>query len=388
MTPVEHAARLTSRSGRLAARAALAAACAVAGSLALSACTGLPHLPLPDGQDPAPAVTPPPAAVPLPEADPEVIALADRMFLTEEGRTLFLSTLPELADAERIETACAGAGDTDADGVFTGGCFVGSQHRMDDRIYVFRPSDERLAESMVTVAAHELLHAAYARLSPMERATVDPLLAEATAGVPADDPIHEQIAWSTDGDDAKLATERFSYLGSQIRPAGGFAAELERVYARWFTDRAALVDTHHRASSVVQDSIAAADAAFSTAAGQESQNAQARAQLDADRRAYDSALAAYSADLAQFEATPVEERGRWEVTLRPVGAEPVTMSWEASLTYRHDELEGFRADLAARDAALTQAEASAAALRADAEQQRADAIALVRAANPNAEIED
>ncbi|WP_206447526.1 hypothetical protein [Agrococcus sp. KRD186] len=387
MTLVEQRPSSTPRRlGRRAARTAITIAGTLAGALGLTACVGQPPLQLETYPSPAAVVPATPTAAALPLPDAEVVELADRMFLTAEGRTTFYATQPTLADAEAIETACADAVDAGAEGWFTGGCFVGGQHRDADRIFVFRPGDERLAESMVTVAAHELLHAAYARLSLLDRATVDGLVAEAAASVPSDDPVLEQIERSTDGDASTRANEQFAYLGSQITLQSGFPAQLEDVYARLFTDRSALVDTHRRAASVVEETIAAAEAAIASAAAQESQTARDRAQLEADRGGYEAALAAYSADLERFNATPLEERARWEVTLQPEGAEPITMSWEASLTYRHDELERFRGDLESRASALSAAEAAAEDLRTDAEQRRADAVALMRAANPNAVI--
>lgn len=335
---------------------------------------------------PAPA---PSTAAPLSPPDPEVVALADQMLLTAEGRAVFYSTQPQLADAAEIETACAGARDGGAGDSFTGGCFTGAAQRRDsDRIFVFRPSDDRLLESMVTVAAHELLHAVYARLDPGQRARVDLLVAEATARVPGDDAVHEQIEWSVGGAEVKRANEQFAYLGSQIALDAGFPAALEEVYGRYFSDRLALVDTHRRALAVIDDTLAAVDVAWADVAAHESDNARARAQLDADRGGYETALAAYSADVDRFNATAPEERGRWEVTLRPVDAQPVTMTWEASLDYRREELDSFRDDLEARASALSAAEADAANMRASAEQSRADAIALLRARNPNADISD
>jgi hypothetical protein len=200
--------------------------------------------------------------------------------------------------------------------------------------------------------------------------------------------VHEQISWSVGDDEANRTNEQFAYLGSQIALPGGFPELLEDVYALFFTDRAALVQTHVRASAVIGDAIAAADAVWAEVGTRESENARARAQLTADRGGYDEALAAYDADVHRFNATPPEEQARWEVTLRPAGAEPVTMSWEASLSYRRDELEHFRSDIESRAAALASADAAAAGLRAAAEAARADAIALVRAANPHAVIEE
>ncbi|WP_157674202.1 hypothetical protein [Agrococcus carbonis] len=373
--------------------AALLAAVALGGAMALWG-----GIVPPRGYDtgPAPSAAAPqptsgtPAADAPPDAAPdaEVVALADAMFLTDEGRSIFFAARPRLVDADAIAVECAGVGDADASDLFTGGCFVGQALSRDaDRIFVLRPDDERLHGSMVSIAAHELLHAVYARASPMERAQIDRLVADATAMVPASDPVHEQIEWSVAGDEANRANEQFAYLGSQVAVAGGFPAQLEERYARIFTDRLALVDAHRRADAVVDDAVAAADAAWSAANDAAARTARDRAQLDADRRGYDAAAATYGEDLARFEATPAEEQARWEVTLRPAGGAELTMSWEASLQYRWEELERYRGELAARATEVESAEAEASALRAEAEQRRADALALARAANPNAVID-
>lgn len=353
-------------------------------TLALVACNGTQGL-LPS-LDSAPAVAPSAAPLPLPDAD--VVALADQMFLTAEGRAMFYASQPQLADADEIETECAGAGDTGAGDRFIGGCFIttAGQHPDAGRIFVFRPADDRLRESMVTVGAHELLHAAYARFGPGQQAQVDALVAEATALMPADDPVHEQIEWSTGDDAGNRASERFAYLGSQVALEAGIPEPLEDIYALSFADRAALVETHRRASAVIDDALAAVDAAWAHVQTLESHNAQARAQLQADRDGYDAAFNTYTADLERFNATPPEEQARWEVTLRPAGEQPVTMTWEASLTYRREELERFRGELDARSVALAAAEATASSARAEADALQADAMALVQAANPKAHI--
>ncbi|WP_306233096.1 hypothetical protein [Agrococcus beijingensis] len=339
---------------------------------------------------PSTAPSPTPTAAPLPLPADDVIALADQMLLTSEGRTVFFESQPRLADADEIVVECAGVGDAGADDRFTGGCFLGSggTNRDADRIFVFRPADARLAESMVTVGAHELLHAVYARFEPGERAQVDALVVQAAALVPADDPVHEQIEWSVGDAEPNRANEQFAYLGSQIAIEGGFPELLEDVYALFFTDRAALVEAHRRAGAVIDDARAAAEAAWAEVGPQESANAQERAQLEADRGGYASAASTYTADLDRFNATPAEEQARWEVTLTPVGEAPITMSWQASLTYRWEQLEGFRAELEARAAALASAGATAASARAEAERLQADALALIQAANPNAATDD
>jgi hypothetical protein len=95
---------------------------------------------------------------------------------------------------------------------------------------------------MVTTAAHELLHAAYARLDPAERDEIDALVEAELLRVPAENGVHGQIAASVGDRSENRANELFAYLGSQVVLDGGFDPKLETYYARYFTDREALVD--------------------------------------------------------------------------------------------------------------------------------------------------
>ena len=192
-------------------------------------------------------------AAPTPAQD--ALALADQMFLTDEGRSVFFEMQPEILDPAGIEEACPDVAlAPPADQIWVqAGCFTATTFggtTTFGRIHILRPADPRLAEQMVTTGAHELLHAVYARLGESERALVDGLVAAETARIPVDDVVLTQIASSTGGDERSRSTEQFAYLGSQVMPDGGFAPELEAIYARTFTDRAALVDVYRRTTGI------------------------------------------------------------------------------------------------------------------------------------------
>jgi len=192
-------------------------------------------------------------AAPAPAQD--ALALADQMLLTDEGRSVFFEMQPEILDAAGIEEACHDGASTRPveEGWYHAGCFMATTFggtKTVGRIYILRPADPRSAEQMVTTGAHELLHAFYARLGESERAFVDGLVAAEAARIPVDDVVLAQIASSTGGDERNLSTEQFAYLGSQFMPDGGFAPELEAIYARTFTDRAALVDVYRRTTGI------------------------------------------------------------------------------------------------------------------------------------------
>ncbi|MFS2281386.1 hypothetical protein V2S04_11265 [Microbacterium sp. OR21] len=176
-----------------------------------------------------------------PALDDEFAALADRMVLTPEGREVLASTQPRFVDAGELAEVC-GSDSHGTDDTILLGCFTGfSQSRAQDRIVILEPTDDLIGRSLVTTAAHELLHAVFARMPGEEQSRIADLAAAATARLAADDPVHEQIAASMGGDEASRATEQFAYLGSQMRLDPVHDAELEEIYARTFEDRTAIL---------------------------------------------------------------------------------------------------------------------------------------------------
>lgn len=363
------------RTGVLAIVVAVIGVALFAGTLIQAALSGE------DGwRPPAPGLAAPDGGLPRHgEPSAAAVELADRMPLTAEGRELFLSTAPEIVDGDGIRTRCDSAHRAAAEGSFQVlGCY-----RSDHRIAVFQAADPRLHDTTVITAAHELLHAVYAGLDDAERDLVDRLITEEAARLPADDPIHAQIDASVGDHTGSLANERFAYLGTQVQGAGGFAAELEGVYGRYISDRAALVEMHRRAESVIPQANEALRARWDEVSALEQANAQEEAQLSADRGAHEAALASYNADADEFNATPPELRAQYASIVTYPDGRTERMSWEAALAARYAELEAFRADIEARGAALEAEKARAAQLRADAEAAQADLEALIDAATPD-----
>lgn len=170
-----------------------------------------------------------------PDPDVEIAQLADHMGLTAEGRLIFYDAEPAIVDGPEIARICTD-GEELPGGLYHAGCYLGT-----DRIFLLR---ERRTPVLVTTAAHELLHAAYRRMSDTERTHIDALVTVEMARVPADDPIHAQIEASVGDNPQARPDEKFAYLGSQVLLPGGFAPELDAVYARYFTDRAGLAGAH------------------------------------------------------------------------------------------------------------------------------------------------
>lgn len=169
-----------------------------------------------------------------PEPQAEIAAIAERMNLTPEGAALFAAAQPRVVDDLDVICGTPDTSDTPQDGIVLG-CYHGL-----DRIYILRGTGFGADARMVTTAAHELLHAAYARMDASERSLIARLVADETARIAPGSPILAHIDASVGDDEDNRANEQFAYLGAQVVLEGGFDPTLEEIYARWFVDREAL----------------------------------------------------------------------------------------------------------------------------------------------------
>lgn len=320
----------------------------------------------------------PPASVPVPSA--EVVGLADAAYLSAEGRELFYATRPELLDAASFAGRCD---DAQAARPVPAGSTVGCYRSATDSILVYVPADARLHGFVVETAAHELLHAAWERLTSAEQAAITPILEAEVAALAGDDPIHEQIAGSVGDHAENRPTELFAYVGTQVWREGGLDPSLEQVYGRLVDDRAALVAVHTGWVAMLDEMAAALTASFQALADQEAVNALARAQYEADVASAAGAREKYESWVADARTMSVEERERtqmswtwWDGT--PFPAAPIDEALaEAAVMVQRDE-----AALPDRALALQAAEDAAAAERARLEGLVADLEVLQAQMDP------
>jgi len=111
---------------------------------------------------------------------------------------------------------------------------LGCYFRHDGGIYILDMNDSRLAGLMGTTIAHEVLHAAYERLGPSERATIDKLLAQIMNGHNGKD-IELRLKIYPPG---KLMTEVHSIAGTEV---ADLPRELESYYSKYFGIRQRIV---------------------------------------------------------------------------------------------------------------------------------------------------
>lgn len=205
----------------------------------------------------------------------QIEELADQLELTETGRRIFFATRPQIEAARDFETHCP----VEAEVVL--GCYDRG------RIYVYEVTDERLAGTVESTTAHELLHALYARMEPAQEIRIDALVADYVAGLPDDD---ETRAIVETYPDAQHADEWHSRLATSFE---SLPAALEEHYAQIFDDRQLIVTFDEESRAQIDeytDRIEQLSAELDTAS----------ADLTARSAAYDAAIVALDADIASF----------------------------------------------------------------------------------------
>ena len=96
----------------------------------------------------------------------EMSAIGDKLELTDRGHRIFYASSPVLSDANEFNEKC----NTTEGAVSTLGCYTAQ------KIYIYNINSKELEGVKESTAAHELLHAVWARLSTAERQNLIPTL--------------------------------------------------------------------------------------------------------------------------------------------------------------------------------------------------------------------
>jgi hypothetical protein len=96
-------------------------------------------------------------------------------------------------------------------------------------------------------SAHEMLHAAYMRLSDEERSAVDTLVEAEYTKLSSNDEFAERMAFYARTEPGERDNELHSIIGTEVAT---ISPELERHYARYFDDRSKVVALHTQYASV------------------------------------------------------------------------------------------------------------------------------------------
>ncbi len=161
------------------------------------------------------------------EPGERIAALADNTKMTDEGKKLFYVHDPQLSEKQQFQEVC-----DIGEASIVLGCYISRQH-----IYILDVQDGRLSGIHEVTAAHEMLHAAYERLSRQERQRVDGMTA-AFFETLADERIVQTVERYRARDPSVVLNELHSILGTEV---WDLSPELEAYYQRYFNDRRKIV---------------------------------------------------------------------------------------------------------------------------------------------------
>ena len=180
------------------------------------------------------------------QPSPAIEQLAFDTTMNNSARELFYVHHPELNNREAFNHNCSGFGEE----TIVLGCYISTSGiSLAGGIYLYDIDDARLEGVEQVTAAHEMLHAAYDRLSTKERTKVDKLVADAFLTV-TDERIKQSIDNYRQRDPGVVPNELHSIIATEVRD---ITPELENYYKKYFTNRHAIVAFSEKYESVLTD---------------------------------------------------------------------------------------------------------------------------------------
>lgn len=152
-----------------------------------------------------------------------VVKLADDTTMNDYTRKIFYVNHPDLNEKTTFNGHCR----TTEQSIVLG-CFIENKG-----IFLLDVNDPRLSGVMEVTAAHEVLHAAYERLSSEERKKVDKMTEDFFNNI-KDDRIKTTVKNYRDKDPSVVPNELHSILGTEVSE---LSPELEQYYSKYFKDR-------------------------------------------------------------------------------------------------------------------------------------------------------
>lgn len=194
------------------------------------------------------------------------------------------------------------------------GCYIGGQNG----IYVLSVSDPRLAGVEQVTSAHEMLHAAYDRLSTKRRNNIDAMLQNYYDHDLTDARIKATIDAYKQSEPNDVVNEMHSIFGTEI---ASLPAPLEAYYKQYFTNRQAVAKfaAQYQAEFTNREDVVKSDdtqlASWKTQIASDEADLKAKhAALDAESRqlqsykannnisAYNAGVPGYNADVRAYNA--------------------------------------------------------------------------------------
>jgi len=245
------------------------------------------------------------------EPTTEILALKDDLDLTTRASVIFSATHPSIKDRDAFNEACASVNRE----ISILGCFDGR------RIYIYNIDNPDLAGIKQSTLAHELLHAAWSRLSLRDRSNLEPELdlvyrtnlssLQPRLDLYSDDNFYEEL---------------HSIIGTEFSE---LSYSLENHYARYFNDQNAIVAFFDSYDTKFRKLRSEAEALFE----QIETNQEV---ISAKTTNYDDAVAELSANIADFNRRA--ESGYFTSTAAFYAERAVLVARQQELERLHSEI--------------------------------------------------
>lgn len=183
----------------------------------------------------------------------EIAAIAQSDTMTEKAKRIFYVARPVIEGRNEFNQHCDDSDAKSSEKTIVLGCYDGRN------IYVFNVTDQRLQGVKEVTSAHEMLHAAYERLSGKERDRVNAMLSQQFKDM-NDQRITDVLAEYKKSEPGELLNEMHSIFGTELDKLN---PDLESYYKQYFADRLKVVGFAQKYESVFTQSkaqIAAIDA--------------------------------------------------------------------------------------------------------------------------------
>jgi len=184
----------------------------------------------------------------LANADPEMMSLADKAYMSDEAKIIFLRANPERIDDAQIEVEC-GQDTTNSSSALEGGCYDPSTNKI-----FLRDLPERFDDYEPVIAAHEMLHAAYYATEPDEGVQKELQTMRKS--------IKDKLALYDNNDEQTIIDETHSFVGSEIKLSN---SELVAYYSQYFYDQHSLVQLSENHTAELDNMLAELDEALAAA---------------------------------------------------------------------------------------------------------------------------
>lgn len=157
-----------------------------------------------------------------------IASLASRSGMNDKGKFYFYASQPALDVAQQFNQACAKKESSTA----VLGCYDGRN------IYIYNVTDPRLDGIREVTAAHEMLHATYARMSTSEKQAVNALLEAEYTKLKGNKDFAARIAFYAQIEPGERDNELHSVIGTEVADV---SPVLEAHYKEYFSDRSKVV---------------------------------------------------------------------------------------------------------------------------------------------------